>query len=143
MIPNIHQSVDEIIAASDPAQKILWQQIKLIAGENAAVQQLYYQGSFIVGTEFGVSVAGRIYFAYELEFSQETSNGFNTQGFVTLNSFAPFNTMYYSNNAVYWNATAAAIYFQPNDIFLKNVIFRSLAMARYRNIKFNGYKIQG
>lgn len=143
MIPNIHQSIDEIIKSSTPAQKILWQQVRLFSGENAAIQQLHFSGGMTVPNEFTTPVTGKLYFAYELDFSCETSGGFNTIGYITLAGVSPLiGTKYYANNSAFWNATAAAVWYQANDIILTNVLFSSVTIARYRNMKFTGYKIQ-
>lgn len=138
MIPNIHQSVDEIIKESSPAQKILWQQIRLITGENAAIRQTYYNGA-LVGSEF--NTAGnprRIYLAYNMYLNHNTA--------VTLVTDCVFgiDSMSFKNIALAWNATAAAFQWMPLTINVQNVMFSQITSAFGGNtsqILFTGYRI--
>lgn len=141
MIPNIHQSVDEIIKQSSPAQKILWQQIRLITGENAAVQQMYFLGA-VAGTPFLTYVARTLYIAYEL-----------TAGGAIYTSSAAYIRLHNENNVAslnisvgqntYWNTTTT-VPVRDNlttQIDIQNVYFSRLIFSAHTELKFIGYKI--
>lgn len=140
MIPNIHQSVDEIIKAASQPEKILWQQARLITGEYGAIQQLYFCGSF-AGTEFLTYSANKLYLAIELEISGSSSQ-IATTPLATLYNTANAVEHYLSNMGVYWDATAAALRMTPFVVKTNNVLFSRLAITgSYITLKFIGYKI--
>lgn len=138
MIPNIHQSVDEIIKESSPAQKILWQQIRLITGENAAIRQTYFNGS-LVGSEF--NTAGnprRIYLAYNMYLNHNIG-----APSATLMQFS-IDGMNFKNIALGWDATAAAFQYMPLTISIQNIMFSLITTAwgaPISQILFTGYRI--
>lgn len=141
MIPNIHQSVDEIIKQSSPAQKILWQQIRLITGENAAVQQMYFLGA-LAGTPFLTYVARTLYIAYELAIGGNVYSSSST-----------YTRLYNENNILvftmpegqntYWNTTTTAPVRDNLTIKseINNVYFSRLVVSAHTDLKFIGYKI--
>lgn len=141
MIPNIHQSIEEIIKSAPPQQKILWQQIRLLTGENAAIRQLSYIGPTLA--DFTSYSANKLFLAIELDFSSSVaSNPSAAAGLVAIYDQTNTISGYFANNAPYWDATAAAPRYMPNNISLKNYLFsRILFAAPYNTLKFIGYKI--
>ena len=139
MIPNIHQSIDEIIKAANPTQKLLWQQVRLIVGENSAVQQFSYMGA-IAGSEFLTYSANKLYLALELWMGH---------GNISVNQFV--HTLYDQTNTVsyidsacmpYYDGTAAAVRYMPISSKLDNVWFSRVATTGlYSYMKFLGYKL--
>jgi len=139
MILNTHQSIDEIIRAASPSEKVLWQQVFLFCGERAAVRQLYYQG-VIAGSEFLTYNANKLYVCLELDLN----NGLN------YSNIQPYARFYNNANAIslyggvkdgVWNATAAAIYSTGNDILKTNLIFSRIEVGVYSDMKFIGYRV--
>ena len=139
MIPNIHQSIDEIINVSSPAQKIMWQQIRLIAGENAAVQQFYFIGA-TAGTIFTTYAAGRIWVAYEMEFGTVASAGAAT-GYAQFFNENNVNSFFLRNESVTYNGTTAAINYHASNLKTTNFYF-SRFFTGYTHMMLNGFKIQ-
>jgi hypothetical protein len=139
MIPNIIQSIEDVIKNAAPAEKILWQQIRLLCGENAAIRQVYYQGA-IAGSEFLTYQSGKLYLAHELHFNSNNA----------LSAFAASMALYDENNAVnfapsnmsiIWNTTAAAPNYVGNDLIVKSCYFSRVLAYSYSYMKFSGYKI--
>ena len=139
MIPNIHQSIEEIIKNASPEQKILWQQVRLISGENAAVQQFYFEGTNL-NAPFNTYVAGQIWLALKVEYSYNTfSSGIFNVVFFDQDNVQTFAA---TNNSMAWNTTAAAFNFFANTIKRKNVFFgRAAASLSPCYTSFIGYKI--
>jgi len=139
MIPNIHQSINEIIESASPEQRVLWQQIRLMTGEQSAVRQYSYQG-LIAGSELIVYSANKIYLALEL--CASSTVGFGSIGSLLLSGAGDANMFYLRNNNSVWNTTAAGIQVIPNDIVAKNLWFNRIKTAtNYEYVKFIGYKL--
>lgn len=140
-MPNIfHQSVDDILKAATPEQKLLWNYIFLRWGERLPVSQLFYSG-VIAGTEFLTYSANKLYVYYDLEFT-----GLGTERTASENSI-----MYNEVNAAkkqftqinpFWDATAASAKMYISPVIFKNDYFSRLLMgSAYLYIRFNGYRI--
>jgi len=141
MIPNVHQSINEIIEAATPAEKILWQQIRLFTGERAAVQQFYHYGG--IG-ELQVFDATKLYFATELEISigGAAAVPYASMGYVKLKNAADLWIDTLGSYAAFWDATAAAAKYVSMKTAYKNMIFGRLEVGAYYSImKVIGYKI--
>ena len=138
MIPNIHQSIDEIIRAASPAEKVMWQQIILLCGERAAVKQHFFQGT-VAGSEFVNYSANKLYFALSLTLGNASGAA---AGYIvaTLHNESNAACMYINNNSIYWDATAAAPKYYHNTINVDNAYFSRIATA-YSTLKFIGYRI--
>jgi len=137
MIPQIHQSIDDLLRTANPDTKLAWQQIRLIIGENASVQQLVFTG-LVAGSEFLTYDVNKYYFALQLDFNSSTTGV--SQGYVSLYNRANAVTSYNGNNSAVWNTTAAAINFLVNDMCLKNVGFSRILASGYAGINFIGFK---
>lgn len=140
MIPNIHQSIDEIIKASSSEEKIIWQHVRLITGENAAIQQLYYAG-LVAGSVYATYVARTIYFAYSITVGRSNNQqvpGIRFSVYNELNGLV----LQLSNHSNIWNATAAAVHSYANSFDLRNIIFGKIENSGgYDYVKIIGYKI--
>lgn len=140
MIPNIHQSIDEIILSSSPEQKILWQQVRLLTGENAAVRQLYYCGP-LIGSEFATYDANKLYLAYQIEASRITllwSVAIAAMQFFDENNVSRYMEI---NNSTLWNSTTAAPNNVSNSAIHRNIYFGRIDLYQYTHIKFIGYRL--
>jgi hypothetical protein len=141
-MPNIfHQTIEDILRAASPAQKILWNEIFLRFGDRVAASQLVLIGA--VGTpEITVYTARKIYLAYELSVSKDTPAGAAATQQVFLYNENNAQQMVYANSSVYWDATAAAARYAPNRIDINNIWFSRIASAgAYNYVKFIGYRI--
>lgn len=139
-MPNIfHQSVEDILKAATPAQRIVWNDIFLRYGERAAVSQVFYQGPS-AGAEFLNYVPRKMYFAYEFKLSYAgVGNIPKSAVFYDENNVVK---IAHSNNVVYWDATAAAVYYQGNTEKLDNLLFsRVLFGGAVVYVDFIGYRI--
>ena len=138
-MPNIfHQSIEDILKAATPEQKLLWNYIFLRFGERVPITQLYYAGAL---GEFSLYNANKLYVAYSLDLQ---SNGASVAGFPNVVLFNELNAVHasISNIAAYWDATAAAVRFGGNNISLSNYWFsRILINGGYSTIRFIGYRI--
>ncbi len=139
MIPNIHQSIDEIIKAASPAQRIIWQHARLITGENAAVRQMVYIGG-VTGSTLHNNVAGVLYIAAEMDFGSIPGGG-TSDAFVQFYDEAAVNSLRIGNNSISYDSVGAVDNFSQNYVRLKNLYFRYLAATAYTHMKFIGYKI--
>lgn len=138
-IPNIYQSVDEIIKNSSAEQRVIWQQIRLITGENASVQQFYYCGP-IAGTEFLTYSVNKLYFAFNCKFGYSSVNLGASGGNINIFNEANVASMYLQNTFAIWNATGAAPNFGYNLIDVNNIYFSRILQSQYTYMSFTGVK---
>lgn len=140
-MPNIfHQSVEDILRAATPEQKIVWNDIFLRFGERCAISQLSICGA-IAGLEIGTYVARKIYLPYNL-----TLFGTSAAGVAT-----PFTTLYDESNAVKyvannnlpaWDVTAAAMRYVSNTINVPLIYFSRITFGGGSTyVNFIGYRI--
>jgi len=141
MIPNIVQSIEDIIKNSTPEEKILWQQVRLILGENCSVRQINYQGP-INGTDFITYSATKLFLATRVNFSYSSGTG---PAFPQIAFYDQLNALSgaYSYTTTYWDATAAAARYTPSAQDLKNIWFSRIASTVYDYMMFTGYKLGG
>lgn len=139
MIPNVFQSIDKVIEAADPRQKILWSEIRLLTGQAAAVRTLLYVGAS-AGSEFLTYSANKLYLALSISMAgyQSAAATFNYMQF-----YDPANAFFYNtaNQALVWNTTAAAVWYVANENMVDNIYFSRIVVSGYANIKFIGYRI--
>ena len=143
MIPNIHQSIDEIIKAANPIQKIIWQQLRLLVGENAGVKQHFFAGP-IVGSEFETYSANKLYFCLDFYGHNGSSGASNT--IASLIFYNELNAILYTakNTSVSYNSTTASQQYTVNQVHIQNFYFSRLTNATaltYGYIIFTGYRI--
>jgi len=141
MIPELHQNIESVLKSASPAEKLLWQQVRLICGENCAIRQLVYIGS-IAGSEFVTFLSNKMYVAYSIELG--TNSG------PTLSPLSPyFNapvtdalSFFYATNttAVYNSATGQYFYYGLN-YKTENIYFGRITNSGYNVMKFLGYRI--
>ena len=143
MIPNIHQSIDEIIKSASPAEKVLWQQVRLISGENAAVQQLFYCGTIAAASDFLAYSADKLFLALQLSFSGGTGQVSGSVHYAALNNRADVAWMYMANNNIGYDSTGAVMQYSSCYLSEKNVLFSRISAYGYNYMKFIGYKITG
>lgn len=139
MIPNIHQSIDEIIRAASPAEKIIWQQIRLITGENAGIRQFYYCGA-IAGNEIITYSANRLFFIHELDLGGDFNLRTSVPRVRVYNELNAINFIINDNSSI-WNATSAAANYVSNTVKLKNILLSRIDTSIYDYIKIIGYRI--
>lgn len=133
-----HQSISEILEASSPEQKIIWEHLMLITGENCAVRKIFYQGA-TAGSEFAAYFNSKLYLAYSFIVTFPSNNAGNG----VLQLFDQANALCFqgTNSAPYWNSTAAAYYSVMNDYEIKNFIFSRAGFSIYNYCRFIGYRI--
>lgn len=140
MIPNIHQSIDEIIKDSPPERKVIWQQVRLITGENAGIQQYYYCAE-IANSEFIINDAHVLWLGYEIEFSGlGAANA--TFAFVRFFHPAAINNFIASKNSIYYDPVAAAARYSALNCNSFDIIFNYIDSQLYTHVRFTGYKIR-
>lgn len=136
-----HQSVEDILRAATPEQKIIWNWIFLQFGERAPVSQLVYTGQ-LTTSELFVYRATKYYFAYELEISRETPAVDTIVNFVQANNALNNPAFSYYSQIPFWDATAAEVRFTSVNLVTRNIAFSRLNRAGSNPfIKFIGYRI--
>jgi len=138
MIPEYQQNIESVLKAASPEQLVLWQHVRLITGQNAALRQLYYQ-SVAGGSEFLTYINTKLYFAYEIAFS--TGGTLTAASNVTFHDTLNNAVFIAGNNAMVWNTTAAQIQYIGQYLVIKNIIFSRIVLAYINYIKFTGYRI--
>lgn len=137
---NYHQTVEEILSAASPEQKLLWNWLFLRFGERITISQFLFFGT--AGGELTNFVAGKIYVCYEFNQSATPTPG-------AANNFTYF---FDENNAIvkttgdnmpYWDATAAAVRYISAETKANNFYFSRLTATGANRIKFIGYRITG
>lgn len=137
-MPNIfHQSIEDILKAATPEQKIIWNDIFLRFGERCAVSQFQYTGP---GGELLTYVARKIYFAITIINNNSSPGaGFSGLSFYDENNILNFNANFMN---VYWDATAAAVRHLAVPMKYENFLFSRLALnGTVTQIRFIGYRI--
>lgn len=134
-------SLEEIISTATPAQRIIWNNILLMTGERAAIQQYFYSG-VIGATELITYVARTIYFNYEMLLANDTSDAEAAPQYVNVYDENNVVKMMLSNVSPVWNTTGAAKNFTFNTMKVENIYFSRLAVAAgIEFIQFAGFKI--
>lgn len=141
MIPNIHQSIEELLASASADFKIIWQQVRLLTGENAAVRQFSYIGP-IVGSEFLTYSANKFYLASKLKFTyargdSATTSGGNAQLHDHNNNLC----FALSNSAMVWDSTGALIRYTAITVESENIPFSRVGdRYLFDYMQFTGFK---
>lgn len=141
-MPNIfHQSVEDILKAATPEQRLIWNSLFLKYGERIAISQYCYSG--IIPTPMTLFVSRKLYFAYQLTISDRSTGTFSVAFPVaTLYDEANANMNMFYNLAPFWDATAAAYKVACNPVEIKNIVFSRIgATVPYNGISFIGYMI--
>lgn len=142
-MPNIfHQSVEDILKAATPEQKILWNYVFLQFGERIAVSQYFFTGN-VVGAELSTYVARKIYLCYQLDWTVASTAAIAIPQILT---FYDENNILFDLMRVglpYWDATAAALRFTYDHSITKSSFYfsRLAGTAPSERIKFIGYRI--
>lgn len=141
-MPNIfHQSVEDILRAATPEQKLLWNYIFLRWGERVSISQLVYIGTVALSGEFLTYSANKLYVAYEMDLDGQISP---QQGPGYLQLFDPANVWNQTmgKNMLVWDTTAALIRYYSCNVSKRNFIFSRISQGVIMgNIKFIGYRI--
>ena len=140
-MPNIfHQSIEDILNAATPEQRLMWNYIFLRWGDRVPISQFFYQGT-LVGSQLSVYSANKLYIAYELIIAGQNTPQI-AQAYTQL--YDETNAVFFiaSINSLMWDVTAAAArYFSCTDK-VSNCIFSRLGQGGIPSyIKFTGYRI--
>lgn len=105
----------------------------------ARYEQLQYEGT-IAGSEFLIYAATKLYICFNSIF------GYNNIAGAALGEihFADENNafiLYSQNSSIAYEAIAAAIFANKNNMILKNYYFSRFVANVYNYMKFNGYRI--
>lgn len=141
-MPNIfHQSVEDILRAATPEQRLLWNYVFLRWGERVPIAQLFYEGAS-PGSEFLTYNANKLYLAYSLELGRNVAPNVGAS-LAYCELYNESNAMFHClmKSVGYWDATAAAARFSPITISSNNFYFSRLVLNGYASIKFIGYRI--
>lgn len=135
----LHQSLEDIINASDSAQRILWNEIFLKFGERIAVTPEIYSG-ILAGAELQTYTARKIHFAYQVSFGMVNATAASHPyiQFMDENNAQHFISF---NNSLVWNVTGAVINYDANNYVEKNIWFSHVNNDQYTQIRFIGYRI--
>lgn len=142
MIPEQHQSIEEVLKNASPEQKIQWQAIRLITGEKAAVRQLSWS-TLYGGSDPGLTVfiANRLFFALQIDFGCSQPVDVNRAQVFFYNNA---NALSFSlqNNAMVYNPTTLQHNYLVQNVSIKNLIFwRYQNTLNYPYVNFIGYVI--
>jgi len=140
MIPNIAQSIDDIIKNATPTEKILWQQIRLLTGENASIRQFYFSGYLAAATDLTTYAANKLFLALEINCGF-TGNPVPGNYFAAFFDAANNVNLSFENSSLMWNATTAAFNKTGNPLILHNILFSRVNVGNYLCIKMIGFKI--
>lgn len=134
-----HQSVEDILRAATPEQKIVWNDLFLRYGQNASISQYYFRGA-AAGTELATYVARKMYFGISL--TADYTNGiWGAPAVLQLYNEANANIFNAVSNVPVYDVTAAVMRWYGNTVLIKNVVFSRLALVSYTNVIFIGYRI--
>lgn len=134
-----HQSVEDILKAATPEQRLLWNYVFLRWGERIAISQFHYYGA-PGGVELATYSANKIYFAYQINISAYSTLGANAPQLILYNE-ANAAKFYLEKNVVMWDATAAAARFTAQSNTINNILFSRWAAITMPFAEFIGYRI--
>lgn len=105
----------------------------------ANYEQLFYMGTF-AGSEFTVYAATKMYicFDYFCSYSAAAANAFGRVDFYNENNVI---NLYGQNNSIAYEAVAAQIWNNKNNVHIKNFWFSRINVTQYNSMKFIGYRI--
>ena len=138
-MPNIfHQSVEDILKAATPEQRLLWNYIFLRWGERVSISQYCFSGNS-VASELTVYNANKIYVAYQLNMAGAGSQ-------IAVSSIQLFNELNahkgnFIKSMPYWDATAASVRYVINSLYLQNMWFSRISCNIVMEINFIGYRV--
>lgn len=135
---NYHQTIEDILKAATPEQKILWNFMFLQFGERLAASQLYYCGA-IAGSEFVTFVARKLYLYYQIEV-----NGLAGSATPGISLFNEINVQVHAIAAFssYWDVAAAAPRASGMSLPSYNGYFSRIAiLGGSTQFKIIGYRI--
>lgn len=138
-MPNIfHQSVEDILKAATPEQRLLWNYVFLRFGERVPISQYFYAGNSS-GAELSIYSANKMYVAYSLLISSATDYlSVSIQPAIIWNELnAEIHRL--SCAQPIWDATAAAARYVHNTFQVNNILFSRLAGGL--QVRFIGYRI--
>lgn len=138
MIPNIHQSIDDIIRAATPEQKILWQNIRLLTGENAAVQQIHFMG--LIPADFTTYSANKLFLITKAVFSFSSMAPQNNPLRVQVYNEANQHLLSFQDAPVYYDTVANAARYEPATIEARDFYF-SRIVTTFEYVQLTGYKL--
>jgi hypothetical protein len=139
-MPNIfHQSVEDILKAATPEQRLTWNDIFLKFGERCAISQYVFTGPASAANELQTYAARKIYLPYKF-----VCDPAFTVATTVVDVYNENNVIYYKimTNASYWDATAAAArygYVTTRELDL--IYFSRLVLSAALYISFIGYRI--
>jgi len=138
-MPNIfHQSVEDVLKAATPEQRLLWNYVFLRWGERVPVSQYVYTGQ-LAGSELAIYSANKLYVAYSMLLSSNTDTlGASTQSSIVYNELN-VEIHRLSNARPIWDATAAAARYVHNTIQVNNLLFARISSGT--QVRFIGYRI--
>jgi hypothetical protein len=137
---NFHQSIEDILKAATPEQKIFWNDIFLRFGERCAIRQFVYTG-IILGSAIATYVARQMFFGYQLNINGQNGGTSVSPGSITF--FDENNVLngQASNNVMAWNATTAVMNYTVNSAQINNILFsRAGGNGIWTHINFIGYR---
>lgn len=135
-----HQSVEDILKAATPEQRLLWNYIFLRWGERVPISQVYYQGAF-TGTEFLTYSANKLYIIYSALISGYSAGTVATPPTITIYDELNAAFGYFNRAAPIWDATAAAARSYGQTIVLQNIYFSRLILGTVSTGRIIGYRI--
>lgn len=139
-MPNIfHQSVEDILKAATPEQRLLWNYLFLRFGERISISQFVFGGAS-AGSELLIYSANKLYVAYQFNYNGLSAVGVNG---AQVQFMDETNAVKYelTNNAPVWDTTAAAMRYAPNSASINNIWFSRCAPFTASRIQFIGYRI--
>lgn len=141
MIPNIHQSIEDLLKDASADFKILWQQARLLTGENAAVRQFSYIGP-LVGSELLTYSANKYYLATKLKLSYSRGDSATTSGGnAQIHDHNNILCFALSNCATVWDITGALIRYTAITIETENIAFGRIGdRYLYDYVQFTGFR---
>lgn len=122
-----------------PEQYNLWNKVLPLLVGVQTITPLCFTG-WIAGSEFLTYDVKKLYIGLDVNFSINTAP---TSGPAYINLYDPANAvnLWLLNQSGFWDATAAAVKYVPNNIPVKNIWFSRFTATLYNYINFNGYKI--
>jgi hypothetical protein len=142
-MPNtFHQSVEDILRAATPEQRLLWNYIFLNYGERPGISQFVYYGPVTGTAELANYVARKMYFAYQLTVLNTTFGVGASAGGMMLYNEANVAIGLLGDAGAYWDATAAAPRIFNVAQQVENMIFSRLSGSGTTTlVQFVGYRI--
>jgi len=131
---NYNFGLDEIFKSATPPQKIIWNEVCLIAGDTFSIQPVYINKG--APTVFETFTARTLWFAYSMYIGSAVAGGAPPDGYCAIYDYLNAATINLRLSQFIGGAYEDFYFGQ-----IENIMFGRIALTNYNGVIFTGFKI--